>query len=114
MGKCGVNVFAVEQFFVLSEVGVDFAVGALLGAREVALVTIADLDQVGLSGFLGGFEQNVAANSETDEAQVDTVAGAGGLRQRRGWKIEPVAVEHKAQAGGAGGALEHEVTAGRF
>src|SRR5256886_5799312 len=41
----GVNVFAVEQFFVLSEVGVDFAVGALLGAREVALVTIADLDR---------------------------------------------------------------------
>src|SRR5213082_3581441 len=110
----GVNVFAVEQLFVLSEVGVDFAVGALLGAREVALVTIADLDQVVLSGFFGGFEQNVAANSETDEAQVDAVAGAGGLRQRRGWKIEPIAVEHKAEASGAGGALEHEVAAGGF
>jgi len=61
----GVDVLPVEQPLVLSEVRRDLAVGAFLGPRELAMVTIAGLYQVCLPGLLGGFEQNIASNPET-------------------------------------------------
>src|SRR6516162_4785034 len=109
-----VNILPVEQPFVLGEVCLDLAVGALLRPCEVALVTIANLDEVRLCGLLGGFEQNVASNPEANESKVDAVVRAGWPRQRRGVERNPIPVQHKSQSSCASRTTEHEVAACGF
>ena len=83
-----IDVFAVEQFLVLCEIGRDLPVSALLCAFEVPLVAIADFHQVCLPRFFGGLEQNVSANPDADEPDVHPVIRACSFRQQRGRKSD--------------------------
>ena len=71
----GLDVLVVEHAPIVAA-RADVRAEQLFRAIEVSVVDVADFDDARVGDFLGGADENLAANADADEADADGVVGA--------------------------------------